>query len=243
MLLPTQPDHLLSVCGDGRGQNCLAISSPRRTGQALTAPYVSITFNIPVPLCVSYSPEVPNSSPPPAPLSPPPPEMTPTCIWLQVLWGGVLLLPPTPGWLLCCSVPHPSSVGTNNPQGQACLPFTLGPQTTAQNHQGPVSSGLGTPSLVQASETSSLLVSPANRGNSTKIFYLVCSAVQERASQCIWSTQNQVPAPATQNETRVPRGPVVGHTLIATLGYLVGHPINTRFTLQRENGNQWFKEG
>lgn len=94
MLLPTQPDHLLSVCGDGRGQNCLAISSPRRTGQALTAPYVSITFNIPVPLCVSYSPEVPNSSPPPAPLSPPPPEMTPTCIWLQVLGGGGSAAPP-----------------------------------------------------------------------------------------------------------------------------------------------------
>lgn len=45
------------------------------------------------------------------------------------------------------------------------------------------------------------------------------------------STQNQIPALSTQNETRAPHGLLVHHTLIVTLGHHKGHPVTRRFTL------------
>ena len=177
MVLPTQPDHLLSGWGNGKGSELpgcvLPWGEPRLTGLAKPSePPMSQSPSISQSLFVPHLPlRLPVAPHPPAPLSPPPPGVTPGCIWLQIL-GGDTAATPTTGWLLCHSVIPSQLCGhcSHASQGQACLPFALGLQTTAQSHQGPISSGLRAPSLFQASEASSLLVSPANWETLLKCF-------------------------------------------------------------------------
>lgn len=165
-VLPTQPDNLLSVLRNKKGlelPGCFLTrggASPHQAGQVLMAP-----------LCPHHL-QFSSPSMPPLPLRcPAAPHLlleSPRYTWLQDL-GGILQLPPTPGWLLCHSIlPYQlCEHHLDTSQGQAYLSVALGLQNTqlrvtrldllwTQQHSL-------TDPLEETSEASFLLVSPANQ--------------------------------------------------------------------------------
>lgn len=109
--------------------------------------------------------------------------------------------------------------------------------------RGPGLQPLPSPALCRLLQTQcspAIPASEASSQDSAARFHSVCSPVSGLPKTTFHPNECSHSA---QNETRVPHGLLLGHTLIATLEHQVGYPVTMRFTLYGTMEISGFKAG